>query len=150
MYTENLKIAGFTLIEMLVVAAIISLLSSIIISSVNEARAGARDAQRQSDLNSLRTGLAIYFDRNGSYPSQYTQLENSGVMSRIPEDPANDKRYSFATAGANFSICVAACMEKAANGGGASGTCDDDSISYDANASYINNCSENKEFYVSF
>lgn len=59
---------GFTLIELLVVISIIGLLSSIVLTSVNSARAKARDARRITDLNQIRTALEFYFDANGFYP----------------------------------------------------------------------------------
>lgn len=65
------KTKGFTLIELLVVVAIISLLSSIVLSSLNSARAKARDARRLSDLHQIRNALELYFDDKGSYPEQY-------------------------------------------------------------------------------
>jgi len=60
---------GFTLIELLVVIAIISLLSSIILSNLNEVRAKARDAVRISDLRQIRIALELFFDDNRTYPS---------------------------------------------------------------------------------
>ncbi len=59
---------GFTLIELLVVISIIALLSSIVLTSVNSARAKARDARRIADLDQIRTALEFYFDANGYYP----------------------------------------------------------------------------------
>lgn len=60
--------AGFTLIELLVVISIISLLSSIVLTSVNSARAKARDARRLADLRQIQNALALYYEGNGSYP----------------------------------------------------------------------------------
>ena len=44
---------GFTLIELLVVISVISLLSSIVFASLNNARAKARNAKRIQDINQL-------------------------------------------------------------------------------------------------
>jgi prepilin-type N-terminal cleavage/methylation domain-containing protein len=60
--------SGFTLVELLMVIAIISLLSSVIFSAVNEARAKARDATRISDLAQIRRALELYYDEWGKYP----------------------------------------------------------------------------------
>lgn len=59
---------GFTLIELLVVISIISLLSSVILSSLNSARTKARDARRQEDLNTLAKSLEIYYSNHEAYP----------------------------------------------------------------------------------
>jgi len=60
---------GFTLIELLVVVAIISLLSSVVLTSLNSARAKARDAQRLSDLREVQKAVELYYFDNFSYPS---------------------------------------------------------------------------------
>lgn len=58
---------GFTLIELLVVIAIISLLSSVVMSSLNSARSKARDAQRVSDVKQFQLALGFYYDKYGRY-----------------------------------------------------------------------------------
>jgi general secretion pathway protein G len=59
---------GFTLIELLVVVAIISLLSSVVLASLNTARSKARDAVRKTELKELQTALEMYYNANGAYP----------------------------------------------------------------------------------
>ena len=61
--------SGFTLIELLVVVAIISLLSSVVLASLNSARSKARDAKRKEDLHQIRLALQLYYDAYGIYPS---------------------------------------------------------------------------------
>lgn len=60
---------GFTLIELLVVVAIIGILATIILSSLNTARAKARDANRQQDIATIQNALEIYYLDNGHYPN---------------------------------------------------------------------------------
>lgn len=67
--TNNKK--GFTLIELLVVIAIIGILSAIGLVSLNGAREKARDSKARSDLATVRTGLALYYDdNNNTYPGE--------------------------------------------------------------------------------
>jgi len=65
------KNKGFTLIELLVVVAIIGILASVILTSLNSTRAKARDAKRVTELNQIRTALELYHSDNLNYP-QYT------------------------------------------------------------------------------
>ncbi len=63
-----MKNRAFTLIELLVVIAIISLLSSIVMVSLNTARIKGRDSKRLSDMKELQTALELYRLDHNSYP----------------------------------------------------------------------------------
>ncbi len=59
---------GFTLIELLVVVAIIGVLSSVVMVSLNSARVKARDAKRKVELKQITNALELYYNDNGRYP----------------------------------------------------------------------------------
>ncbi len=69
MKTTSQHNKSFTLIELLIVVAIIGILAALIIVSVNSAAAKARDAKRVEDLRNIQKALALYYTANGSYPS---------------------------------------------------------------------------------
>lgn len=58
---------GFTLIELLVVVAIIGILASVVMASLNSVRAKARDTRRKTDLVQIRTALELYYSTYGTY-----------------------------------------------------------------------------------
>ena len=97
---------GFTLIELLVVVAIIGVLASIVLASLNSARAKSRDARRISDFRQISLALNLYYDSNGTMPSNPTPgievcdgsveyntlmqgLVTAGFLSGIPRSPGN-------------------------------------------------------------
>jgi len=60
---------GFTLVELLVVVAIIGILAAIGIVAITGARVRARDAKRVADIKSLQSALELYYTDKASYPS---------------------------------------------------------------------------------
>lgn len=75
---------GFTLIEILVVIAIISILSSVVLVSLNIARSRARDAERKSDIRSIITAMSLYYSNHDNY----TTVSYSGTCgTRLDSSP---------------------------------------------------------------
>jgi len=82
---------GFTLIELLVVISIISLLSTIVLASLNDARYKARNTQILQGAYELRNAIELFHSDNGYYPGQnddyddvyyaYKSLEADGSYS---------------------------------------------------------------------
>ncbi len=103
---------GFTLIELLVVVAIIGILSSIVLASLNSARKKGRDARRVSDIKQLQLALELYYDSCNRYPNvaQFSAtgagcignsagLVGNGFISTLPKDPSTGANYSYAANG---------------------------------------------------
>lgn len=62
--------SGFTLVELLMVIAIVSILATIILSSLRSAREKALDVQIRNDISQVRNALELYANENNFiYPS---------------------------------------------------------------------------------
>jgi prepilin-type N-terminal cleavage/methylation domain-containing protein len=106
------KKSGFTLIELLVVIAIIGMLSSVVLTQLNNARGKSRDTFRKASLKQLSNALELYYDNKGVYPpgatasnSNYCTGANAGngysltelmVPTYIPEI-LTDPKYPTST-----------------------------------------------------
>lgn len=77
---------GFTLIELLLVLAIVGILSAMVLSNLRLSQSLARDNIRLSDIQTLTTGLKIYYDANKSYPKSIRELVPT-QLSALPIDP---------------------------------------------------------------
>jgi general secretion pathway protein G len=63
--------AGFTLIELMIVVAIVGLLSTIAVPKFADMSRKAREAATKGRLGSLRSAISIYYsDNDGHYPDQ--------------------------------------------------------------------------------
>ena len=91
------KQKGFTLVELLVVVAIIGLLVGMVIVSLQNIKAKSRDAERVSEMNSIITVLGLYHNDYNLYPvfdgyitgsdAFSLALEATGYISNVPSDP---------------------------------------------------------------
>jgi len=60
--------SGFTIIELLIVIAIIGILATLVLTNFRGAQAKSRDVTRKSDINSLYQKLEEFYNENGGYP----------------------------------------------------------------------------------
>jgi len=115
--------SGFTLIELLVVISIIGMLTALVVVNFNAARERARDVQRKSDLNQIKSALRMYYNDYGAYPAddsgKILGCETEGItvctwngdnswsagaagsemvyMKILPQDPLyDDQKYLYA------------------------------------------------------
>ncbi len=79
---KKLKITkAFTLVELLVVMAIIGILASLAVGNFRSVQARGRDAQRKSDLKQIAHSLELYYGDYGQYPSAVSTSRIGGCPS---------------------------------------------------------------------
>ena len=96
--------SGFTLIEMLVVVAIIGLLASVVITGLGSARQKARDVRRISDIRQIQNALETHYSDNVSYPADLSGLS-------VPEDPLSGVYEYFALSSGSQMYFLGTCLE---------------------------------------
>ena len=100
---------GFTLLEMMVVVAIIAILAAILIPNFTHARAQAATSACMGNIKTIATAFELYYTDKQSYPAgTNTSIDSSatgasgvlaGYLGQPPEDPAAGagKYYTYTT-----------------------------------------------------
>lgn len=105
---------GFTLVELLIVIAIVGILAVASIVVLNQARIKSRDAKRISDIQVIRAGLEQHWLEKASYPTtaaqiqlgsaSYSVLTDNGFvaspsgqvyLAKVPTDPKPSTYYLY-------------------------------------------------------
>lgn len=115
---------GFTLLEVLVSATIIAVLTSIGVVSYSSVNKRSRDVKRKADLEQIRSALEMYRADHGAYPNigsgflntsgLSTALVTDGYTPAIPDDPATAGDYYYDAiniSGVYSSYCICGNLE---------------------------------------
>lgn len=96
---------AFTLVEVIVVIAIIAILTSIAYASLSQIRAKSRDQKRVATVHEIQLALEFYFNKNAKYPimlwpadiNSEIQKANSlyGYLTEKPQDPSIGDTYHY-------------------------------------------------------
>jgi general secretion pathway protein G len=89
------KAGGFTLLELLIVVALIGILTTLVIPQFKKTPTKAKEAVLKEDLFTLRDVIDQYFSDKGKYPASLQSLVEDGYLRAIPKDPFTDSSESW-------------------------------------------------------
>ena len=97
MRKDRTQSAGFTLIELMIVIAIIGILLTLAIPSFVGAVKHAREAALKEDLQTMRTAIDSYTMDKQKGPQSLDDLIQDGYLRTIPEDPITRSKDTWVT-----------------------------------------------------
>jgi general secretion pathway protein G len=89
--------SGFTLVELMIVMAIIGILITMAVPSFVAAVRHAREAVLREDLQTMRMAIDSYTMDKQKAPQTLEELMQDGYLKSIPEDPMTHSKESWVT-----------------------------------------------------
>ena len=89
--------AGFTMIELLVVLALIVILASMGMTQYRNSVVHAKEAVLKQDLAQFRDAIDQYYADKNQWPSTLDALVSEGYLRKLPEDPFTKSATTWQT-----------------------------------------------------
>lgn len=139
-----MKKQGFTLMEILIVIAMLGILATIIFGSYLSSLKKGRDSRRKQDLEQVSRALELYYSEQGRYPEESEvifgqKLDNPNsddddifYMKQLPLDPMSNYQYDYVVDSSDYqSYQLYSCLEN------------DDDLDYNLSGFFGTNCGTN-------
>jgi general secretion pathway protein G len=89
------RTAGFTLLELIVVIAIVGVLATIAMPALKDMPTRAKEAALKTDLRTMRDVIDQYYGDKGHYPKGLETLVEAGYLRTIPLDPFTKSKETW-------------------------------------------------------
>ena len=86
---------GFTIIELMVVLALVVILASLAMVQYRRSIVYAKEAVLRDDLTKMREAIDQYYADKNQYPPTLSALASEGYLREIPKDPITESNSSW-------------------------------------------------------
>jgi general secretion pathway protein G len=95
--TQKRELAGFTLIELMVVMSLIVILAGIGLAVHANSQTRAREAVLKENLFRMRDAIDQHYADKNAYPASLDALVTEKYLRAVPEDPFTDSSTTWQT-----------------------------------------------------
>jgi type II secretion system protein G len=113
-WRKRMNQRGFTLVELMIVVAIIGILTAIAFPLYANIQARARTAKAQADIRTLASAAVVYSAHTGALPTALTDLQAAVTVNGVtagpfipppgPNPPQGWSAYAYTQGNGTFSI----------------------------------------------
>ncbi len=86
---------GFTLMELIIVVAVIGILATIAMPALKNVPIRANEAVLKTNLHTIRDVIDQHYGDKGKYPTSLEQLVEAGYLKKVPNDPITKRNDTW-------------------------------------------------------
>jgi len=89
------RVRAFTLVEILIVIAILGILAAIVVPKYVDANEQTQEAAVRKSLQVLREQIALYHFKENAFPDDLDALVDDGYLSATPQHPGDTGNWVY-------------------------------------------------------
>jgi general secretion pathway protein G len=92
---QRAKEQGFTLLELIIVIAVVGILATIAMPALKNVPPHAKESVLKTNLHTLRDVIDQHYGDKGKYPTSLEQLVEAGYLRKVPIDPITKRNDTW-------------------------------------------------------
>jgi type IV pilus assembly protein PilA len=95
---------GFTLVELVVVVAILGILAALAVPRFMGTQDNAKKQTHNANVRTIESALSLYVAEEGKYTTAISDLVTAGYLKKVPDYPLGTGTYTIKNVGNNYYV----------------------------------------------